>query len=166
MFRPFVHFYDYTVDVIMPRVHEHKAGRGLAPTDVIERAAKDVREGKSVWAAAKDAKTDRMTLKRYADKKEKAPLKTTGYDGVAEAKKANHIRNLADQFHWLTSLKCRELAYEFAKWNNIPVPDSWSREERTGKRHYLSKNVRCSHGITDNQPASEKNLGKLAWWLE
>ena len=51
-----------------------------------------------------------------------------GYDGVAEAKRilsdgmeselAKHIKNLADQFHGLTTLKCRELAYEFAKRNN------------------------------------------------
>ena len=51
-----------------------------------------------------------------------------GYDGVAEAKRilsdgmeselAKHIKNLADQFHGLTTLKCRELAYELAKRNN------------------------------------------------
>ena len=104
-----------------------------------------MREGKSIRAAAKDANIDRMTLKRYIDKKENVPLKKTGYDGVAEARRilsdgmeselAKHIKNLADQFG-LTTLKCRELAYEFAKQNNIPVPDSWSREERAGSWRY------------------------------
>ncbi|XP_030257908.1 tigger transposable element-derived protein 2-like isoform X2 [Sparus aurata] len=74
----------------MPRVYKRKTSRG-ATTDVLERATSEVGEGKSIRAAAKDAKIDRMTLKR-----------------------------------------CRELAYEFAKRNNIPVPDSWSREERAG----------------------------------
>lgn len=38
-------------------------------------------------------------------------------DGM-ESELAKHIKNLADQFHGLTTLKCRELAYEFAKRNN------------------------------------------------
>ncbi|XP_051244566.1 uncharacterized protein LOC127356649 [Dicentrarchus labrax] len=125
----------------MPRVYKRKTSRGAA-ADVLERATSEVREGKSVRAAAKDARIDRMTLKRFIDQKENVPLKKTGYDGVTEAKRilsdgmeselAKHIKNLADQFHGLTTLKCRELAYEFAKRNNIPVPDSWSREERAG----------------------------------
>uniref|UniRef100_A0A665USX3 Uncharacterized protein n=1 Tax=Echeneis naucrates TaxID=173247 RepID=A0A665USX3_ECHNA len=75
--------------------------------DVFERAMREVREGKSVRAAAKQAKIDRMTLRRYIDKKQKVPLKKNRF---------------ADQLHGLTSLKCREL--------REPVPDSWSRQER------------------------------------
>uniref|UniRef100_A0A665USA3 HTH CENPB-type domain-containing protein n=1 Tax=Echeneis naucrates TaxID=173247 RepID=A0A665USA3_ECHNA len=110
------------------KTHTHRGDWGKLSHPFLE-----VREGKSVRAAAKEAKIDRMRLRRYIDKKEKVPLKKTGYDGVTEAKKV-----FADQLHGLTSLKCREL--------REPVPDSWSRQERAGvdwlelfkKHHHLS----------------------------
>jgi len=73
-----------------------------------------VREGKSIRAAAKDANIDRMTLKRYIDKKENVPLKKTGYDGVAEAR-----RILSDGMdselakHYLGREKVREGSDEY-----------------------------------------------------
>lgn len=60
----------------MPHVHKRKTSRG-ATTDVLERATSEVREGKSIGAAAKDAKIYRMTLTRYTDNKENVPLKKT-----------------------------------------------------------------------------------------
>ena len=49
----------------MPRVYKRKTSRGCTPTDVFERATKEVREENSIQAAALDANVDRMTLMRY-----------------------------------------------------------------------------------------------------
>uniref|UniRef100_A0A4W5L0S3 Uncharacterized protein n=1 Tax=Hucho hucho TaxID=62062 RepID=A0A4W5L0S3_9TELE len=79
----------------------------------VYKRTKEVREGKkSSRAAARDEQI--------------------GYDGVAETHKvlsddmeselAKHIKNLADQSHGLSSLKCRELAN--ALIHNIPHPHS------------------------------------------
>lgn len=67
-------------------------------------------------------------------------MRKRDYDRVAEAQMvlsddmesdfAKHIKKLTDQFHGLSSLQCRELAYELAHQNNIPVPDNWSRNGR------------------------------------
>lgn len=65
-----VHFYCYRADTIMPCVYKCQTSRGLAPFEVLERAAKEVRGGKkSIQAAARDENIDRLTLKRYNDKK-------------------------------------------------------------------------------------------------
>ncbi|CAB1441465.1 unnamed protein product [Pleuronectes platessa] len=39
-----------------------------------------------------------------------------------EEELAKHLKQLADQFHDLAPVKCRELAFEYAEKNNIPVP--------------------------------------------
>jgi hypothetical protein len=65
-----VHFYCYRADTIMPCVYKCQTSRGLAHFEVLERAAKELRGGKkSVRAAARNENIDRMTLKRYNDKK-------------------------------------------------------------------------------------------------
>ncbi|CAK6981921.1 PREDICTED: piggyBac transposable element-derived protein 2-like, partial [Scomber scombrus] len=58
---------------------------------------------------------------------------------VAEAKRiftnemeeelAKHLKQLADQFHGLAPVKCRELAFEYAERNNIPVPANWTEKQ-------------------------------------
>uniref|UniRef100_A0A4W5N9M9 Uncharacterized protein n=1 Tax=Hucho hucho TaxID=62062 RepID=A0A4W5N9M9_9TELE len=131
-----LHLYCYRADLIIP--------------SVLERAAKEVREGKkSIPEAPRDEQIDRMTLKSYIDKNEHVPVWKRGCDRVAETHKvlsddmeselAKHIQNIADQLHGLSSLKCRELAYELAHRNNITVPDNWSRNAR----HWLSNVVLC-----------------------
>ncbi|XP_058885643.1 uncharacterized protein LOC117972802 [Acipenser ruthenus] len=126
----------------MPRVYKRKTNRGSTPLEDIERAAKEVAEGKSIRSVARAQKIDRMTLKRYMDKQEQGEVPRSGYDRVAEAQKifnekieselAGHIKKLLDQFHGLSPLKCRELAFELAKRNDITVPENWCREERAG----------------------------------
>uniref|UniRef100_A0A4W5K580 Uncharacterized protein n=1 Tax=Hucho hucho TaxID=62062 RepID=A0A4W5K580_9TELE len=118
----------------MPCVCKRKTSRGLAPLHVLERAAKEVREGKkSIQTEARDEKI----------KNEHVPVK--GYDRVAEAHKvlsddmeselAKHIKNLSDQFHVHSSLKCRELAYELAHRNNNHVPDNCINTMGPRSRH-------------------------------
>ena len=44
------------------------------------------------------------------------------YTDEMEEELAKHLKQLADQFHGLAPVKCRELAFEYAERNNIPVP--------------------------------------------
>ncbi|CAB1444404.1 unnamed protein product [Pleuronectes platessa] len=46
-----------------------------------------------------------------------------------EEELAKHLKQLADQFHGLTPVKCRELAFEYAEKNNIPVPANWTEKQ-------------------------------------
>ena len=46
---------------------------------------------------------------------------------------ANHITQLADQYHGLSLPKCKELAYTFAVANNIMVPNLWIANKTAGK---------------------------------
>ncbi|CAB1417103.1 unnamed protein product [Pleuronectes platessa] len=46
-----------------------------------------------------------------------------------EEELAKHLKQLADQFHGLAPVKCRELAFEYAEKNNIPVPANWTEKQ-------------------------------------
>lgn len=109
----------------------------------MERAAAEVKGGKSIRAVAKEREIDRSTLRRFIIKKEVKEVKIVGYSGTAQAKQifteemeeelAEHIKHLADQFHGLTPNKVCELAFELADRNNIPVPENWKRNGFAGR---------------------------------
>ncbi|CAB1439453.1 unnamed protein product [Pleuronectes platessa] len=46
-----------------------------------------------------------------------------------EEELAKHLKQLADQFHGLAPVKCRELAFEYAEKNNIPVPANLTEKQ-------------------------------------
>ncbi|CAB1439834.1 unnamed protein product [Pleuronectes platessa] len=46
-----------------------------------------------------------------------------------EEELAKHLKQLADQFHGLAPVKCRELAFEYAEKNNIPVLANWTEKQ-------------------------------------
>ncbi|CAB1437036.1 unnamed protein product [Pleuronectes platessa] len=50
-----------------------------------------------------------------------------------EEELAKHLKQLADQFHGLAPVKCRELAFEYAEKNNIPVPANWTEKQWAGQ---------------------------------
>ena len=132
----------YRADIIMPCVHKRKTSRGLAPSGSwASRQGSERRE--EVHSSSIKGWTNKLNGTedvQYMNKKENKHVRRRGNDTVAEAHKvfsdymeaelANYIQNLVDQFHGLSSLKCRELVYELAHWNNIPVPDNWSRSGR------------------------------------
>lgn len=95
------------------RVYTRKTSWGLSPLEVLERAAKIVREGKkSFRAPARDGKNrpnytgGTVPLTK---RKRMYVFKNRGYDNVAETHKvlsgdmdsalAKHIKNLTGQFH-------------------------------------------------------------------
>ncbi|XP_034535041.1 uncharacterized protein zgc:113274 [Notolabrus celidotus] len=127
----------------MPRSYKRKTNWGSTPLEEMERAAADVKGGKSIRSVAKDRNVDRSTLRRYIKKKEVKEVKSVGYSGTAEAKRvftkevekdlADHIKKLAEQFHGLTPKKCCELALELAERNNIPVPNNWNEKGLAGR---------------------------------
>ncbi|CAB1419141.1 unnamed protein product [Pleuronectes platessa] len=64
---------------------------------------------RSLRKAGRDTNIDKTTLKRI-------------FTDEMEEELAKHLKQLADQFHGLAPVKCRELALEYAEKNNIPVP--------------------------------------------
>ncbi|XP_026128983.1 uncharacterized protein LOC113109562 isoform X2 [Carassius auratus] len=131
----------------MPRNYIRKTDWGSVTYEELEKAFVEVKRGKSIRTVAKERKIGRSTLQRYMKKAEEKREKTVGYRGTAEARRilseeleeelAEHIRVLSEGVHGLTPKKCREIAFEFAQKNNIPVPNNWG-EQRLAGRDWLS----------------------------
>ncbi|XP_038130121.1 uncharacterized protein zgc:113274 [Cyprinodon tularosa] len=128
----------------MPRTYKRKTNWGSTPLEALERAPNDVKAGKSIRSVAKERNIDRSTLRRYIKKREVKEVKAAGYSGTAEARRvfseemekdlADHIKQLADQFHGLKPKKCRELSLELAIRNNIPIPSNWREKGLAGRK--------------------------------
>lgn len=128
----------------MPRQYTRKTTWGKTPLEEMESAATEVKEGKkSIRAAARDRNIDKSSLLRFIKKKEKGNVKSVAWGAVAEAKRiftdemeeelAKHLKQLAEQFHGLHPVKCRQLAFEYAEKNNIPVPANWKKTQCAGR---------------------------------
>ncbi|KAI4802368.1 hypothetical protein KUCAC02_020209 [Chaenocephalus aceratus] len=106
----------------MPRKYKRKTDRVSTPLEELERAVKEVQQGKTIRQVGKEMKICRMTIKRYMDKKNIGEVTKPGYERTAVAKRifnenmekelADHIKTLA-MFHGIGVMKCRELAFEF-----------------------------------------------------
>ena len=110
---------------------------------------------------AKDFCIDRMELNRFIRKeKRQGPATSTGYEYLSNLKRvfnerqeidfASHIKALCDQYYGLSITKCRCLADEFAKKNNIKMPDNWVRDEKAGREWIMS--FKSRHGLAIRQP--------------
>lgn len=81
-----------------------------------------------------------MTLKRFIDKRAGNPNCTIGYSAISqrhlvfiplmEEDLATHVKALADQFHGLSLNKYCELAFEFAKANNLKIQTNWDKDKK------------------------------------
>ena len=75
----------------MPRTYKRKTSWGSTALEKMERAANDVKGGKSIRSVAKETNIDRSTLRRHMKKREanknNKKIKTVGYGGTAEAKR-------------------------------------------------------------------------------
>lgn len=144
------------------RNYKRKTNRGQTPRDVMERAADAVAGGKSVRSAAKDFAIDRMTLKRYIERRD--GQQGTAYAPVAlrhqvfspdmETDLGDHVKQLSDMFHGLSVNRCCTLAYEFAKRNNVDVPASWDREKKAGQDWWLGFKKRQNLAIRHPEATS------------
>lgn len=136
----------------MPRKYSRKTNWGSTPLEEMQRAATEVQGGKSIRKVATERKIDRSTLRRFLKKKEGGAVRVAGYTGTANAKRvfteemeedlANHVKKLSDQFHGLTAKKCRDLAFEMAERNNIPVPESWKDNRSAGSVEEITIQLR------------------------
>ncbi|XP_062373154.1 uncharacterized protein LOC134060440 [Sardina pilchardus] len=140
---------------MMPRCYKRKTDRATHSRVDLERAAEEVGKGRHIRAVAREMCVDRMTLTRFIDRQKNGEAQT-GFAKLSsirmvfthsmEADLANHIKKLSFQFHGLSPLKCRQLAYEFGKLNDVQMPQNWCNDERAGKdwltyfmrRHHLS----------------------------
>lgn len=130
------------------RKYIRKTTRGSTPRDVLERAAVEIENGRTIRSVATEYNVDRMTLKRYITKRAANPEAVTGYQAVAvnkavfpsemEKDLANHIKLLADMFHGLSIQKCRTLAYQFSLHNKLNIPDSWAKNGKAGTDWWLA----------------------------
>lgn len=104
----------------------------------------EVENGRSIRSVADEYNIDRMTLTRYLSRHTTGcDTAAVGYNAVAlshqvlsqgmEIDLANHVKELANQFHGLSPEKFRQLSYEYAVKNNIVVPANWTRDGKAGK---------------------------------
>lgn len=126
----------------MVRNRKRTTDRGQS-TDVLEKAAKDVREkGISERKAAADYNVPRTTLKRYILARTPEKAKIGAYKGVSAARSvftspqskelADHIAAIDNVFHGLSARQTRELAYQYASRNNVTIPNSWETNKMAG----------------------------------
>ena len=76
-----------TFATIMPRNYIQKTARGKINKIKLESAAKEVENGKSIRAAAKDYGVDRMTLQQYIKSISESGNRSYGYGNVANKQK-------------------------------------------------------------------------------
>lgn len=127
----------------MGRAYKRKTARAV-DKEGLSKAAEQVKDGKmSVRAAATNFGVSRTTLQRYISMTPEERL-ASGYEQCKnlnltippfmEKSLADHIKDLDNRYHGLTPSKCMELAYEFAKHNEISMPDSWTANSSAGKK--------------------------------
>lgn len=166
----------------MPRDYKRKTANSTTPLDVMLQAVSEITDGAPIRSTAQKYNIDRLTLTRFKNKQAKiasGETPTVGWAGTANAKRvftsemefqlANHIKNLADTLYGLSVMQCRELAYNYAKANNISIPKSWETEKRAGKdwlfgfrkRNSLSVRTPEARAYGFNRPAVNNFYDKL-----
>lgn len=66
----YLSYVNYYRKDIMPRTYRRKTSWGSTPLEEIERAASEVKGGKSIRSVAKERQIDRSTLRRYIKKRD------------------------------------------------------------------------------------------------
>ena len=150
----------------MPQFYKRKTERcERTQKEKLMMAAKECDNGQSIRKAALMFGLDKMTLYRYLKKVESHGQECiVGYDAVSqshyilppkmEKDLAAHIQLLADNYHGLTLIKCKELAYEFAIRNNIKVPNSWQNDKKAGRGWWLGFKSRQNLSIRTPEATS------------
>uniref|UniRef100_A0A8C4E9S0 HTH CENPB-type domain-containing protein n=1 Tax=Dicentrarchus labrax TaxID=13489 RepID=A0A8C4E9S0_DICLA len=136
----------------MPRTYKRKTSWGSTPLEEMERAANDVKGGKSIRSVAKERDIDRSIFRRYMKKREAKEVKIVGYRGTAEAE-----RVFSEEVE--KELKCRELALELAERNYIPTPSNWRERGLAGKDWF--KNFMARHHLSCCMPEAT-SLGRAS----
>ena len=125
----------------MPRQYQRKTARGMFTKDAMEMAVAANLEGRSLRKAASDFGINYKTLQRYVKLHQKDGNIEKATFGYSTQKKRifsdeqeqallDYIIEASSIYYGLTLREVRNLAYEVAVANNIPVPES-----RTGSRH-------------------------------
>ena len=149
----------------MPQYYKRKTSRATRNTvEALAAAAEKVHGGQSIRKTAEEYGLDKMTLHRFIVKRRNATNAVTGYAAVSEAHfvftskmekdLGDHIKALADMYFGLSMEKCRELAYEFAKQNGVPVPKSWNDNRLAGKAWWLGFKRRQNLSIRSPEATS------------
>uniref|UniRef100_A0A672IK21 HTH CENPB-type domain-containing protein n=1 Tax=Salarias fasciatus TaxID=181472 RepID=A0A672IK21_SALFA len=123
----------------MPREYTRKTTWGKASLEEMEKAAAEVKAGQKSLRDFKDKNIDKSSLQRFIKKKErKGKYAKRILTDKMEEDLTKHLKELAGWFHGLNPLKCRQLAFEYANKNNIPVPDNWTMNQCAGESWFAS----------------------------
>lgn len=122
----------------MPRNYKKKTDRGSTSDEQFIRAANLVKDNKmTIRAAAKQCGINRMTLARFITTKkvgyESTSVAHRVFTDIQETQLAKHIKDMADCFHGMGPEKCRKLAFDFARLNQVQTPTSWSTNAIAGE---------------------------------
>ena len=111
-----------------------------------------------------------MTLMRYIKKKQINPNCALGYAALSlqmiifppeMEELTKHIVFVADMYFGLSPEKCKELAFDFAMRNKLPIPQSWKDNRKAGIQWWISFKQRhtVTHRLCQSQkPLPEKDL--------
>jgi transposase-like protein len=133
----------------MVRTYKRKTERGRAAKEVFEWAAEAVENGESIRIVSRNLGLPKTTLFRFLNQRKKDDKCHVGYQGTKNAHLvltaqmetidlAEHVMKLSRMFFGLSKLNVQQLAFEFARHNNVNVPESWSEHGHAGGSAFLA----------------------------
>ena len=140
----------------MPREYKRKSNIGQATHEMMLEAVKEVQEGRrSMRKVAVEKGVSKSALQRYIKKFERCseatlePNYTHSLVFTSEQEKSlcEYLKTTSKFFYGLTPSQTRQLAFEMAVKNNLPMPTSWKKEGKAGKEwlvQFLKRNPTLS----------------------
>lgn len=120
-------------------VRNYPAKRAPPNTELLRSAQQAIqRDKKSLREASKMFNVNRMTLKRFIEHggitgQDRNRFSHTIFTQEEETELSNHIKDLDNRFHGISSEKVCQLAYEYASLNDVSTPKSWTLNKKAGK---------------------------------
>lgn len=130
------------------RNYKKKTNRGMVPKANMDAAAEEVISGSlSLRKAANAYDINFMTLQRYIKKlketKEKGGNTSDIKIGYAKPRQifseqqeyelTDYLKKSAKIFFGLSTMETKSLAYDYAKANNVSMPDNWHTNQKASK---------------------------------
>lgn len=125
----------------MPKIHKRKTNWVSTPLEEMERAATNVKAGKSIRAVAKEKVVDTSTVRRCRKKEggkgsvnHRLQWNGEGKEGLHRGAKegaSDHIKKLADHIHGQIP---KNVVNWHLNWkaNNIAIPNNWKEKALQG----------------------------------
>ncbi|GBP15795.1 hypothetical protein EVAR_93972_1 [Eumeta japonica] len=154
----------------MPRKREKKTDRSSKDLLLYEKAYQEIKNGRSIRAAASMFDLCHVSLLRYKNKKmeDLDSNPTMGYNPATkvfsedqENKLSSYLIKTADIYFGFTPKAVRRLAYDLAIKYNLKKPESWDRDKMAGTdwfSAFLKRNpelsIRCAQATSLSRATS------------